>query len=188
LPAIHGVTRFQIAKVAIYATLIVNLVIFVLYGTRNEILENIGWLILLGVFEYETGQPGDDYDAAWKASLVKWAHVLAYALIVLALIGYVYDWDWLNCVNAILWLLVVAALAYDVYAPGAYGGVEWRIRNALKLTLYTGLAALAVWWGYTGSLLDFWDAALWIVCFLVVELNTLRDPAAAPIPSQKIAP
>ena len=49
----------------------------------------------------------------------------------------------------------------------------------IKTVLYTVLVGIAVWWGWEGlkeeadlaGLLDFYDAALWIACFAVIELN-----------------
>ena len=85
--------------------------------------------------------------------------------------------------NAVVWLLVCAAIAYDMYAPGVYGGGEWRLRNAVKIALYATLVLIAVWWGIHADLLDFYDASLWILCFAVVELNIFHFEDAIPLAS-----
>ena len=73
--------------------------------------------------------------------------------------------------NSVVWLLICAAIGYDMYAPGEYGELEWKARNGFKITLYAALVMIAIWWGIVGDVLDFYDAVLWILCFGLVELN-----------------
>jgi hypothetical protein len=167
-------TRFNILKFTIYSLLALNLYFFLVHGSLNEVLDSLGWLILLGTFEFETGQPAATYAKRWQGWAVMGAQAVAYCFIVFALIGYFLHEEWPDFINAVLWLLVVGTIAYDVYAPGAYGGLEWRIRNSVKFGLYISLFVMALWWGVTGEVLDFYDAALWIVCFLIIELNVFN--------------
>jgi hypothetical protein len=87
---------------------------------------------------------------------------------------YVTQGMWLDAANASLWVLVTAALLYDMYAPGEFGETEWRIRNGIKFSLYGALCVVAVLWGLNGDVLNFYDAFLWILCFFVVELNVVN--------------
>jgi hypothetical protein len=41
----------------------------------------------------------------------------------------------------------------------------------LKAVLYTILLGCAVYWGIDGNFLDFWDAFLWLVAFVFIEMN-----------------
>ncbi len=109
---------------------------------------------------------------------------IGYGITLKVTITYGVTHDWLDLANSMLWLLVCASIAYDIYAPGDYGGAEWRARNAVKMALYMALVAIAVTWGVEGAWLDFYDAALWILCFSVVELNIFEfEEAVAPEPS-----
>ncbi len=64
-------------------------------------------------------------------------------------------------------------------SPIRRGGIHDTVRNAVKIALYAALVVYAVIWavqefasgGSLVGLLDFYDAALWIVCFSVIELN-----------------
>jgi hypothetical protein len=163
--------RFRVIKYTIYALLVLDLFFFVRQAPTSAALDSLGWLILLSVFEFETGRPSETYAAPWHGWAVLTAQGLGYILVLLALSQYVLQQDWLDCINTVLWLLVVFSLAYDVYAPGPYGNLEWRMRNLIKTLLYAGLAGIAMSWAFTGDLFDFYDAALWVVCFLVVERN-----------------
>ena len=40
--------------------------------------------------------------------------------------------------------------------------------------LYPVLFVAAVYWGFEGSFLDFWDAFLWLVAFVFIEMNVLE--------------
>jgi hypothetical protein len=41
----------------------------------------------------------------------------------------------------------------------------------LKYVLYSTLFSAAVYWGFEGKFLDFWDASLWLFAFIFIELN-----------------
>ena len=36
------------------------------------------------------------------------------------------------------------------------------------------LLVCAIYWGYAGTFLDFWDAFLWLLAFALIELNVLE--------------
>ena len=56
-----------------------------------------------------------------------------------------------------------------------------KLTNRLMLTLkytkgffYLTLFVCAIYWGFEGSFLDFWDAFLWLVAFVFIELNVFE--------------
>ncbi len=147
------------------------MLIYLWGSTLNEALDSIGWLILLGTFEYESVTLNDDYGSHWEKYGLMALQTLGYGITLKVTITYGLDHEWLDLANSILWLMVCATIAYDIYAPGEFGSNEWRLRNAIKMALYMALVAVAVTWGVEHEWLDFFDACLWIVCFSVVELN-----------------
>ena len=46
--------------------------------------------------------------------------------------------------------------------------------NAAKVVLYAILFAAAVYWGFKGDFVDFWDAFLWLVAFVFIERNVIE--------------
>ena len=81
-----------------------------------------------------------------------------------------------DIVNAANWLVIVLMLEVEVFL---------QLKNLLsrqliwitKLTkgfLYSILFACAVYWGLYGDFLDFWDAALWLVAFIFIEMNIFQ--------------
>lgn len=80
---------------------------------------------------------------------------------------------WVGVFNSIDWLLIVAILEIDVYLQ-LKGKLEGNIRLASKIiksALYSILFIAAIYWGIEGDFLDFWDAFLWLVAFVFIELN-----------------
>ncbi|MEI7601212.1 MAG: hypothetical protein WCJ41_18070 [Aestuariivirga sp.] len=170
---------FNVFKYSVYALLAFNILLFLLHGTAHEALDSFGWVILLGTFEYES----TSLDEVYSSPLEKWAlfafQCLGYGLAIYATTQYFLEREWVDLLNSVTWLAVCAMLAYDVYSPGDFKASEWKIRNIAKSLLYTILVGVALWWGWEGmqeeagltGLLDFYDAALWIACFAVIELN-----------------
>lgn len=80
---------------------------------------------------------------------------------------------WVDVINAGVWLLVVFNLELDVRLQerGRLDGLILRISNVSKFFIYSVLFLAAVYWGFKGDFVDFWDAFLWLVAFVFIELN-----------------
>lgn len=175
--------RFLLFKYTVYGLLALNIALFLIFGAPHEAMNSLGWMILLGSFEYETAGLDEDYASPTEKYLLWSLQIVGYALALYATWSYWRVEQWPDLLNAVTWLCVCAAIAYDVHVPGEYGGLEWRIRNIVKGALYLLLFAVAVWWAYEGliverdahGLLEFYDAILWIVCFGVIELNVFAS-------------
>ena len=76
-------------------------------------------------------------------------------------------------VNSGNWLIIVAILEFDVYLQlkGQLKGLIVTISKGIKVVLYSILLLAAIYWGVKGDFLDFWDAFLWLVAFVFIELN-----------------
>jgi hypothetical protein len=46
-----------------------------------------------------------------------------------------------------------------------------RYLSYCKIIVYTAILSCAIYWGFKGDFIDFWDAFLWIVAFIFIELN-----------------
>ena len=80
---------------------------------------------------------------------------------------------WVDVINATAWVSVVVMLEVDVHTQlGNISSKLWEKYNLLvKATVYSVLFIAAVYWGVTGNFLECWDAFLWIVAFVLIELN-----------------
>ncbi len=83
---------------------------------------------------------------------------------------------WVDVINAAVWLLVVVILEIEVRLQERelLSGLARRISGVSKLFLYTALLFAAVYWAIKGDFKDFWDAFLWIVAFVFIELNVFE--------------
>jgi hypothetical protein len=62
---------------------------------------------------------------------------------------------------------------------GRYQGRTLLVSKSTKVLLYGILFAAAVYWGFEGDFLDFWDAFLWLFAFFFIEQNLFAWQAEA---------
>lgn len=178
---------FVVFKWSVYALLALNVVLYGAHGTVNEQLDTAAWVVLLLLFEWETG--------GWSLAsrgrpFVHVLRALAGATVVWTCVGYARDGAWLDFANALAWLGVLAALELEIRVPPSRRRLH-RGRLAVLALLYATLLALMLAWlamglrdvANAGAWLDAWDALLWLVAFVAIELNvfgaaTGREPGA----------
>lgn len=136
-------------------------------------LAHSGWFLLEGLDEFSaldaancTALAGGELYRLRTESIVAPAAVLAQSR-HLAL---------LDVVNAAAWILVVLLLEAEVrlQVRGALGGMLLRLGAVMKSVVYAVLLCAAVYWGFVGDFLDFWDAFLWLLAFVFIELNIFQ--------------
>ena len=83
---------------------------------------------------------------------------------------------WLDVINSVTWILVVLVLEADVRLQdkNLLRGPVLVVSLSMKTVLYTILFFAAVYWGFEGDFLDFWDAFLWLVAFVFIEMNVVQ--------------
>lgn len=83
---------------------------------------------------------------------------------------------WTDVINAAVWLLVVLVLEVDVRLQehNRFEGFALWASNVAKFVLYSLLLVAAIYWGVKGDFVDFWDAFLWLVAFVFIELNVFE--------------
>jgi hypothetical protein len=81
-----------------------------------------------------------------------------------------------DVVNAGVWLLVVLLLEIDVRLQerNRFEGIALYVSTVAKFILYSILALAVVAWMLTGDFVDWWDAFLWLVAFVFIELNVVE--------------
>lgn len=83
---------------------------------------------------------------------------------------------WTDVLNAGAWILVVVVLEIEVRLQlrGELSKRLLQINRYIKFILYFILFAAAIYWGFAGDFLDFWDAALWLFAFIFIEMNVFE--------------
>ena len=159
-------------KAVIFALLACDAAVYAMDDTASRALDTFAWLILLVLFEWETefGGPQRARSATAAIHLVRIAAIVA---IGAATAAYLYEMAWLDVINSGLWIAVIAMLEYEVRFPRT---VAPRARAFLAAAtgLYAGLAILVVIWAWRGEWFDAYDALLWIIAFVTIEMDVLR--------------
>ena len=82
----------------------------------------------------------------------------------------------IDIVNAATWLVIVLLLQFEIMLQlnDRLTGSMMRASKYTKGFFYAILFVCAAYWGVKGSFLDFWDAFLWLVAFIFIELNIFQ--------------
>ncbi|NQY63811.1 MAG: hypothetical protein HRT38_08730 [Alteromonadaceae bacterium] len=86
--------------------------------------------------------------------------------------------SWVDVINSGAWLSVVLMLEIDVRMQLSHvkkaqlKRVLWDKYNIyVKVIVYGILLLAAIYWGVTGNFIEFWDAFLWLLAFVLIEMN-----------------
>ncbi|MFC3814794.1 hypothetical protein [Lysobacter sp. GCM10012299] len=166
---------FVVFKWLVYALLAGDVVLYALYGRVTELIDTSAWFVLLLLFEWETG--GWPLPRRWLP-LLHGVRALAAVAVVVAVVGYALEQVWLDFANEMVWLGVIALLELEVRLPPDALRLH-RLRRIAASLLYVALVGFMLTWAAMGiggqdphaAWLDTWDALLWLVAFVVIELN-----------------
>lgn len=101
----------------------------------------------------------------------------------------------IDIVNSATWLIIVVLLEAEVWMQlrELLTGAILKVSKYLKGFFYALLFVCAIYWGFEGSFVDFWDAFLWLVSFIFIEMNIFQwheeteEASAADEPAQNRA-
>ena len=82
----------------------------------------------------------------------------------------------IDIINAGTWLIIVVLLQAEVWLQ-LKDMLTDRLMLIAKISkgfFYAILFVCAAYWGFNGTFLDFWDAFLWLVAFIFIELNIFQ--------------
>lgn len=168
--------------------------LFIVYAFYGYI-QNLNFLhetsVIHGVTDLCSLQPGQ---WSWAVTLDEYAEISAANCAVLSDMSLFHQFNgmnalvdseglrdirylaWVDVINAAVWLLVVLVLEVDVRLQehNRFEGLALRLSTAAKFVLYSVLLLAAVYWGFKGDFVDFWDAFLWLVAFVFIELNVFE--------------
>ena len=124
----------------------------------------------------------DEYPLLDTQSCVALSGQELYRLNDQQVIGTLQDWQavqwlaWVDVINSITWVGVVVILEVDVWLQlrGRFKGRLVTLSNLIKGVFYSVLFSAAAYWGALGDFLDFWDAFMWLVALVFIEMNLFR--------------
>jgi hypothetical protein len=160
-------------KAGLFALLAVNTAAYVARGTASEALDALAWLALLVLYELETDF-GWGARGGFAARAVRGLRLIAALAVVAAAAGYIREREWLDAINAGLWITIVVMFEWQVRFPATAGRRRWAVKTSAA-ALYAGLTAVVAIWLWRGEWMDAYDALLWLAALVVIELNILRS-------------
>jgi hypothetical protein len=165
-------------KLVLYVLLAANTAYFALGDSPSKAIDAAAWFALLLLFEIET-RHAHRLTQPWLVRALGMARLLAAAGVIAATGGYVFEDNALDAANSVLWIAIVIMLEAQVRWPA--GALRHRAAFTLSaITLYGGLGVLVILWAAAGMWFDAYDALLWIVAFVAIELAVTRaEPALA---------
>ncbi len=172
--------NFAWFKWLIFALIGINALVFSVHGTAAEIIDTLAWLTLLTLFELETAHP-HLLQGARSLRFTHYTRLLAGAAVCVAAAGYVIDRAWIDATNITLWIGVVILLEFEVRYPRVVASRR-QLFVIIAALLYGGLATMVMAWAWRGEWFDAYDAVLWLMAFLVIEMNLLRPSQSTPNP------
>jgi hypothetical protein len=155
-------------KLAIVVLLTLNAAIYAIVDTLISAFDALAWLMLLVLYELETNGA-----TLMTENILNRTRSFLIAVIALVFVSYVHDGEWLDVVNSALWFALIALLELEVRWPDKvfnYQQSYWRA----TVTVFAGLIAMVIVWGWQSAWLDVYDATLWIVAFGFIEVDIIR--------------
>jgi len=161
--------QYPKSKLIILSLLTLNALLYLLVDTLISALDAITWLILLVLYELEANEVRLPL-STFQLQQVRNGLI---AVIVFVFFSYLFEGDWLDVLNTLLWFALVVMLELEMRRP------EWASEHARLMTLSTasifiGLIGVAVLWGWQQAWLDAYDAALWIAAFGFIEVDMFQ--------------
>ena len=162
----------HLLQCGLYALLAVNTAWFLAIAPWTKGLDSLAWFTLLMLFALETANRRwlEKLHARGLVHLLRAGVVVA---IVVSAYGYVQQEQWLDAVNVALWILVVILLECELRFA------QWvanhrRLFAGSACVLYGAIGALVPLWALRGEWFDAYDAVLWLIAFVLIEMDALK--------------
>jgi hypothetical protein len=155
--------QYPTFKLGIVLLLGINIFLYAFTDTLTNAVDEVAWLSLLILYELKANgiafAPEDTLNKARDALIVA---------IILVFFSYAKSQEWLDAINFLLWIALIALLEVEVRRPELilnYPKFYWWS----KVSIFSGLIGMVVAWAYHSEWLDMYDAALWLIAFITIE-------------------
>ena len=171
-PAAFAAERRDAITLTLIGLLALNAVIYTANGRAAEAADAVAWFALLALYEWECRRhPAARHQ---RIEILLFACRLGAAIaIVFSAATFLREQEWLDALNAWLWIGVVIVLEIEVRLT-TLSELHRRSLLVTSLLLYGGLAAVMLAWLYQGEWFDAYDASLWIAAFALIEMGLLK--------------
>lgn len=159
-------------KFIILSLLMADSAYYVITDRLYDGLDSIAWLGLLFSFELEARCLHHPISVR-LVPLNRAFRFLAILLITTAYGGFIRESAWLDVMNSVLWLIAIVLLECESRLPR----VVSRFPLAFKLIgggVLLSLIGLSLVWANQGQWFDAYDAVIWIIALVIIDLDYLK--------------
>ncbi len=169
---------YRNTSIVLLCLLAITTLNYVFRGRVSEAMDSLTWYALLVLFLLEFFKwRGLQSPAILKS--VRIVRPLAAIVLVITLVAYIREREWVDAVNLFVWLCVVGLLEVE-FRNERFAAAHRTAFNILALVLYGALGLVIVIWLVQGHFIDAWDGVLWLAAFGLLELNLLSaNPAGS---------
>lgn len=94
-------------------------------------------------------------------------------VIALVFFVYVHGHEWLEVINFLFWLALIALLELEVRLPDKVANYRLSYWWATVI-VFIGLIGVVIAWAWQSAWLDVYDAIVWIIAFGLIEVDINR--------------
>ena len=159
-------------KSLILGLLIANTAYYAIAERFYDCLDSMAWLGLLFSFELEARYLHHPFSIR-LVPLNRAFRFLAIVLITMAYGGFIRESAWLDVMNSVLWLIAVILLECESRLPRLVS----RFPLTFKLMgagVLLSLIGLSLFWAHQGEWFDAYDALIWIIALVIIDLDFLN--------------
>lgn len=158
-------------KAVILALLLMNAGLFLVRGEFNDSFDSLAWIVLMILYEVDSGKIDGLVPSSLKAQPVRQTAVL---VVILAELSYWLEGAWLDGLYSLEWILVVALFEFETRMPQWVAMHPFHFR-AMGLALMLSMMGVIGAWLSEGSYFNAYDAILWSIAFLIIDLDILNS-------------
>lgn len=161
--------QYPKTKLAILALLTLNIFIYAVVDSLISAVDALAWVILLIMYELEASKILESFPDATIHSIRN----AMIAVIVLIFFYYIYDNEWLDVLNTLLWLGLIVLMELEIRFPESINRQK-QLFSFATIGVFLSLVWVALAWLWRSSWLDAYDAALWITAFALIEVDIFK--------------
>lgn len=143
--------------------------LFLWRGEWNDGFDCLAWILLLWLYRLEL-QPAKR-TISWGKRL-RWMRALLVGVVAFAELSYLLEEAWLDGVYAVEWLLVIGLFEIETRYP-FWVRPRQRLFRFLGAILFLSMVLVIILWIVRSEWFNAFDALLWSLVFLLIDLDGL---------------
>jgi len=168
---------YFILKLLILVLLTINTALYASRKSWFSALDSAAWLLMLLLFDLKMEFNGRLSSNRFTTVMNVTRNVTILGVGV-AEIAVLLESEWIDMLNSALWVALIVLLEFEEWFPRCVARWSSCFRT-LGFLIFAALAGLVAVWSWQGEWFDAYDSLLWLVAFIIIELDLLRFQSQA---------